>query len=321
MGHEQRPDNPKGVNPTRKGLAAVARALDARLNEISDRTGAAEQSSNSAASRYEVMSEAELKRVIITNIDAIASFETIAPPFRVDLAVQALLGFGVRPKPRVAPCPEDLLVKSLEEQAVHLRLQARLAYAPHKRRAVLIQLRDFGFELDRRIDMLRGYQQTLHDLRRITHWGRDGQLQIMLDRLAQEFERPPLFLVGFRCEFEAEMGETPVEFAARLRKVARVGQAAADRAQAERETRAVPKHKSPRPKAPMRTLFAVALIELAGKYLDMPTGLTLDDRDQKVGPIVDLGKILAPIWGIEAASGETFAEGKRLLKRWRRGDC
>jgi hypothetical protein len=238
-------------------------------------------------------------------------------------------------------------------------------------------LREFAFDLDRRVDMRRSRQLLFTEPKRIAGWARGGRFQKMIAELASEIERPLNLFTSLRGEQAANKRPSSTELARLLRAEAANRQAEAARVQAERKAEATDAQPSaneleaamaalvadgtfsrdlasfalggkdqepgrdqpaqanegskklkrwpspPRPKQSVQVHFAIVLLELVERYLDIPTGLTTELTDEenprtlKDGPIVKLGQKLAPIWGIKPPSGAAFAKAKRMLSNWR----
>jgi hypothetical protein len=184
-------DPPTSDQLAEKSAAEIARLLDAKLDEITAKARRAKQPSSIALSRYEGMSKITLNRVIAAKLDKLerakaelkvqsgnrqlASLEPIAPPSKIDLAVKALVEFGVQPKPEAMaePSREELLLKSLEQLGT---LPKPEDYEKANRIKIARIYREVASELDRRIDM-RTIQQLLKEPGRISGWARRGRFQ------------------------------------------------------------------------------------------------------------------------------------------------
>jgi hypothetical protein len=236
---------------------------------------------------------------------------------------------AIADQPVAALSPVDRAVKALRELGAQPNFN-QMVCGRHEDAV----FREFAFELNRRVEMRRARQQLFAEPKRIADWARGGKFQEMAELLALEFETPPGLFTSLRGEVAA-MGLTLPEFADLFRKVTRAWQAEAERTQAERRDSAAMMKELrkrrperwpplPRPRQSVQVHFAKALVELAGRYLDIPTGLTTelteeeDPRMLKAGPIVKLVQNLAPIWGIEPPSGATVAKAKRMLSHWRK---
>jgi hypothetical protein len=290
-----KPDGPKGEELAEALAGSEGAIRDASLVQLI-------KAMDAAIDALEPTLAAGGKLAAPEGVVAVAD-QPVAPLSPVDRVVKVLCEFGARPN-------FNQMVRGRHEDAV---------------------FREFAFELNRRVEMRCTRQRLFAEPKRIADWATGGKFQEMAELFALEFETPPGLFTSLRGELAA-MGLTLPEFADLFRKVTRAWQAEAERTQAERgDSAAMMKElrkrrrerwpPPPRPRQSVQAHFAKALVELAGKYFDISTALKTElteDREPrllKVGPIVTLGGLLAPIWGIEPPSGTAFADAKRQLRR------
>jgi hypothetical protein len=196
-------------------------------------------------------------------------------------------------------------------------------------------LREIADELDRHMETERVLGEMWEGLKEIVA---KSEPRKTLEEWAAWFESPPGLLTSLRGELAAEghtretcaaffpEGLTPAACANLLEKVARSRGRALARAKRDHRASAAEMQKL-RERNPARwpllqrkqahkERFAELVLRLCHEYIDISTAIKFDEKRQnRIGPVVDLGAALAAIWGAPAPSGHVFAKAKRRLQR------